>query len=126
MRRKYLGPIAGVVLSLAVAGMVVAGTSSARWNNATPGTNTSMWTNINHTTFNVWSCANHNSDLNAYFDWMHHWPVLPATGTLQVTYPCNVSGTYTYTWTAGSRADYSVEYTHYNNSNVSTNWSASY
>ena len=124
--RKYLGPIAGLALSLAVAGMALAGTSSARWVNATIGTNTSTFSNINFTQFSVWSCTNRNSDLNAYFDWMHHWPGLPQTGTQLVLYPCNVAGTFSYKWTAGSRADYSVEYTHYNNSNVSTNWSAAY
>lgn len=114
-------------MSLSLAGIVFAGFSSDRWVSAPIGQNTPIFYNINFTTFNVWSCENHNSDYNAYFDRMHHWPAFPSTGTHEVYYPChNTSGTYTYTWPAGSRADYSVEYTYTNNSTVTTNWSASY
>jgi hypothetical protein len=125
--RKYLGPVAGLAMSLALAGIANAGFSSDRWVSAPIGKNTPIFQNISFTTFKVWSCSNHNSDYNAYFDWMHHWPLLPSTGTQEVYYPChNQAGTWTYTWSAGSRADYSVEYTHTNNSSVTTNWSASY
>ncbi len=126
-RRKYLGPLAGLAMSLVVAGVALAGTSSDRWVNAPIGSNTPLFQNIDSTKFDVWDCENLNSDYNAYFDWMHHWPAFPSTGTQEVYYPChNTVGTYTYTWNAGSSADYSVEYTDTNNSSVTTNWQATY
>lgn len=126
--RKHLGPVAGLVMSLALAGFAWAGFSSASWVSQPVGTNTPIFSNINFTTFNVWSCQNHNSDLQAYFKWMHHWPALPSTGQgAEAYYPCNnQAGTYTYTWSTSTRADYSVEYDHTNNSSVTTQWSASY
>lgn len=125
--RRYLGPAFGIVMSLALVGAVFAGSSTARWTDAPVGKNTPIFQDITFTTFKVWSCANKNSDLNAYFDWMHHWPLLPSTGTRQVAYPCkNTTTKYTFTWSASSTADYSVEYTRTNNSKVSTNWSAAY
>ena len=126
-RRKYLGPVTGLLISLALASVAWAGSSTAHWVSQPVGKNTPIFQDINHTKFDVWSCTNHNSDTNAYFDWMHHWPIFPSTGTQEVYYPCHGgSGTYTYTWSAGSNADYSVEYTHTNNSSVTTYWKATY
>jgi hypothetical protein len=124
--RRYFGPIVGLVLSLGLAGTVLAGYSSDHWINRSPGTNTPIFTNINHTTFRTWSCTNTAMYL-AQWDWMHHWPIFPSTGTQVVYYPCHGgTGVSSYTWSAGSNADYSVEYTHWNNSNVTTYWDASY
>ncbi len=125
--RKYLGLILGLGLSLLVAASALAVTTSGRWSSAAPGTNTPLMQNINSTYFRFWSCVNYNSDLEAYWDWMHHWPILPSTGTYQQHDACrNTTTKKLLIWSATSLADYSVEYTHYNNSNVSTNWSQDY
>lgn len=125
--RRYLGPILGLALSLGIGGVALAGFSSDHWVNKPVGQNTPTFNNISFTTFRIWYCVNHNSDLNAYFDWMHHWPIFPSTGTQEVIYPCrNTSTVYYYTWSESKTADYSVEYTHTNNSSVTTYWSANY
>ena len=125
--RKYLGLVLGLVLSLLVAASVLAITTSGRWTSKAPGSNTPLMQNISATTFRFWSCVNHNSDLEAYWDWMHHWPIIPSTGTQEKHASCrNVTTKRVLSWSAGSSADYSVEYTRTNNSRVSTNWSQDY
>jgi hypothetical protein len=125
--RKYLGPVAGLGLSLLMAATVLATTTSGTWSSQPPGTNTPLMQNINSTSFSFWSCVNHNSDLEAYWDWMHHWPIIPSTGTYEQHAPCRNTTTKQWLfWSAGPLADYSVEYTHTNNSNVSTSWSEQY
>lgn len=125
--RKYLGLVFGLALSLVVAASVLAVTTSGRWSGAAPGRNTPLMQNINSTYFRFWSCVNHNSDLEAYWDWMHHWPIAPSTGTYQQHDQCrNTTTKKLLIWSASSLADYSVEYTRYNNSSVSTNWSQDY
>jgi len=127
LRRKYFPALAGLTLSLALAGVVIAGSSTDHWISQPTGKNTPLFQSINHTKFDVWDCSAHQSDLGAYFDWMHHWPIVPPTGTQEVRYPCDgqTPGVWSFTWN-GSTADYSVEYTHTNNSNVTTWWKASY
>ena len=126
--RKYLGPIIGAVLSLVVAATVFAGSSSGTVTNGNPGWNTPIFNSVSFTTFKIWSCTNHNSDTNSYYDWMHHWPVIPSTGTQLVAYPCkNTTTQYSYTWSASGTADYSVEFaSNYNTGTFSDHWSASY
>ncbi|MDP2326266.1 MAG: hypothetical protein Q8N51_19870 [Gammaproteobacteria bacterium] len=127
-RRKYLGPVIGAMLSLVLAATAFAGSSSGTVTNGSPGWNTPIFNSVSFTTFKIWSCTNHNSDTNSYYDWMHHWPVIPSTGTLRVAYPCrNTTTKYSYTWTAGSTADYSVEFLYnYNTGLFSDSWSAAY
>ena len=58
---------------------------------------------------------------------MHHWPIIPSTGTREISYPCNNNSTHwSYTWTAGGTADYSIEYTHNNSATITDSWSAGY
>jgi hypothetical protein len=54
-KRKYLGPIAGLGLSLLMAATVLATTTSGTWYSQPPGTNTPLMQNINSTTFSFWS-----------------------------------------------------------------------
>lgn len=92
---------------------------------STPGWNTPVFNNISSTKFRIWSCRSSASSL--YYDWMHHWPALPSTGTREVRYTCeNTTSKWAYTWTASGTADYSVEYTHRNSATISNSWDATY
>jgi hypothetical protein len=125
--RKFIGPLSGVAVSLVLVGVVLASTTTGSWTDAPVGKNSPIFQNISSQSWSIRYCVNKNSDLQAYFDWMHHWPILPSTGTDEKDVACRNTSTWrTMSWSAGSRADYSVEYTHTNNSKITTRYSTTY
>ena len=124
--RKFLGPVFGLILSLGLAASVFAsGSSSGTVTNANPGWNTPTFNGISNTTFQIWSCKSSSS--YGQYDWMHHWPMIPSTGTQRVNFGCYDNTTHHYyKWTAGGTADYSVEYTNDNHWTITDSWSANY
>lgn len=89
--------------------------------NGGPGWNTPIFNNISSTTFGINNCT--SSDTSLIYDWMHHWPAFPSTGTATRSLACIANSTVRSTrWTAGGTADYSVEYTRRDNVATFSNW----
>jgi hypothetical protein len=122
---KYAGLVLGLTLSIVVAGVALAGRSTGHPINAGPGWNTPIFNNISFTTFGINNCQSSASSLK--YDWMHHWPIIPSTGTAERSLACIHNNIVrSTTWSANGTADYSVEYTHNNSATFTNYWSADY
>ena len=125
--RKFIGPLVGVAASLVLVSAALASTTTGSWSAAPVGRNSQTIANISSQSWSIRYCTNKNSDLQAYFDWMHHWPIFPSTGTDEKDVACRNTSTWrTMSWSAGSRADYSIEYTHTNNSKITMSFTTTY
>jgi hypothetical protein len=122
---KYAGLMLGLVLSILVAGVALAGRSTGHVVNASPGWNTPIFNNTSSMRFGINNCQ--SSANNLTYDWMHHWPIIPSTGTSPKSLACVLTNDVKYaSWSAGGTADYSVEYTHANSATITNYWSADY
>lgn len=122
--RKYLGLLAGVLLTLVVSATAYASTIGPNTiTNAPVGWNSPIYT-ATTTSFSIQSCTSSSGTL--YFDWMHHWPLIPSTGTAEKALTCANNTTWrTASWSGGS-ADYSVEYTQRNSATISLTYKIVY
>lgn len=123
--RKYAGVGLGLVLSLVLAASVMAsqiGPNSI--STQSPGWNSPIY-NASSTTFKIKNCSSSAGSLK--FDWMHHWPLIPSTGTLEKSLTCSSSSTWQpASWSASGTADYSVEYTRNNSATITLTYQINY
>jgi hypothetical protein len=122
--RKFAGAGFGLALSLVFAASVMASTIGPNnISNAGPGWNSPIY-HASSTTFSIQYCT--SSDTSLVFDWMHHWPIIPSTGTQEKSLTCaNTSTWRSAAWSGGS-ADYSVEYVQSNPATVTLTYKIVY
>lgn len=108
--RKYAGLGFGIVLSLILGASVLASQIGPNYiSNKAPGWNSPIY-NASSTTFSIQYCVSNGS--YGLYDWMHHWPFFPSTGTQLKAITCAYNSTWrSASWSASGTADYSVEYT---------------
>ena len=121
---KYAGLGLGLVLTLLHASVALAGRSTGHVVHGNPGWNSPTFNNTSSMTFGINNCT--SQDLGLSYDWMHHWPVFPSTGTNEISLLCIHNSTTHYAQWSGGSADYSVEYTQSNWATFSNYWSADY
>jgi hypothetical protein len=111
--RRYLGPVLGLVMALALAASVAANTIGPnRVSSAGVDWNSEIFTKTSNGTvsYAIQYCSRSTSTYLT-FDLMHHWFLLPSTGTQTVSYTCqNNSSWWNWTWSNVASADYSIEY----------------
>ena len=109
--RKFAGVLLGAAMSLCIVGAVMAGTIGQNWAvDVSPGWNSPTFDTsaTGAVTHRIAFCQSSRSSL--YYDLMHHWPLLPSTGTGHQAFTCANTGTWVaHSWTV-SAAQYSVEY----------------
>jgi hypothetical protein len=120
----YVGLMLGIVLSILVAGVALAGRSTGHVVNASPGWNSPTFNSTSSMHFGINNCQ--SSSNYAIYDWMHHWPIIPSTGTKEQSLRCQLTNDVKYADWSGGSADYSVEYTHSNGATITNYWSADY
>lgn len=123
--RKFAGAGVGLVLSLVFAASVMASQIGPNFiSNKSPGWNSPIY-NASSTTFSIQYCSSSVGSLK--FDWMHHWPLIPSTGTAEKTLTCANNSTWRpASWSAGGTADYSVEYTQNNSATMTLTYKIIY
>ncbi len=123
--RKYAGVGLGLVLSLVFAATVMASTIGPNSiTNKGPGWNSPIY-NASSTSFYIRYCSSSVGSLK--FDWMHHWPLVPSTGTAEKSLTCANNSTWQWAgWSASGTADYSVEYTRNNSATITLTYEIDY
>lgn len=116
LNRKFAGITVGLLLSVLVAGTAFAAGQIGP-NTVTPmnrGYNSPIWAqhlNGNSTLSQRWCNAGLAGESNQLWDYMHHWPAFPSTGTKQQGVWCANNATwFSKVWAVQNNVDYSAEF----------------